>query len=139
MNAEIKCFQDWFKQANYDCDNREKELMLDAWDACVNSYPFVQEDKWISVEVKNELDRAKEIHPGYPNDMFRQIAIMNEEAEEATKAVLHYHYEKGSIDDVKKELIQTMAMCMRMLENLPKPPITNKPKKRGGCNQLGGK
>ena len=57
-------------------------------------------------------------HPSYPDDMFRQVAIMNEEAGEATKAVLHYHYEDGSLEDVKKELIQTAAMCMRMLNYL---------------------
>jgi len=57
-------------------------------------------------------------HPEWPTDMFRQLAIMNEEAGEVTKAVLHYHYEQGSLEDVKSELIQTAAMCMRMLENL---------------------
>jgi len=45
---------------------------------------------------------------------------MQEEAGEVTKAVLHYAYEKGSIIDVKKELIQTAAMCIRMLNSLSK-------------------
>jgi len=69
-------------------------------------------------DVERELRRAKGLWTEYPDDMFRQVAIMNEEAGEVTKAVLHYHYEKGSIKDIKTELIQTMAMCMRMLEAL---------------------
>lgn len=65
-----------------------------------------------------ELKRAKEKHPEWPEDMFRQLAIMQEEAGEVTKAVLHYHYEGGTVDHIQEELIQTAAMCMRMLENL---------------------
>ena len=66
-----------------------------------------------------ELRRAEKKHPDWPDDMFRQVAIMNEEAGEVTKAVLHYHYEGGELNHVKEELIQTAAMCMRMLKNLP--------------------
>ena len=55
-----------------------------------------------------ELRRAEKLHPDYPEDMFRQIAIINEESGEATKAVLHYHYEGAGIQEVGKELIQTM-------------------------------
>jgi hypothetical protein len=76
--------------------------------------------EWISVE--DELERAKAKHPDFPIDMFRQLAIMQEEAGEVTKAVLHYHYEGGTLDHVREELIQTAAMCMRMLQNLPTPP-----------------
>ncbi len=70
------------------------------------------------VPIETELIKAKKKHPNYPEDMFRQLAIMQEEAGEVTKAVLHYHYEGGSLEDIKTELIQTAAMCMRMLENL---------------------
>lgn len=70
--------------------------------------------------IEAELQRAKEKHPDYPKDMFRQLAILQEEAGEVTKAVLDYHYENDNLDHVKVEIIQTAAMCMRMLENLPK-------------------
>ncbi len=70
-------------------------------------------------QIDAELRRAEKKHPNWPDDMFRQVAIMNEEAGEVTKAVLHYHYEGGTLDHVKEELIQTAAMCMRMLKNLP--------------------
>jgi NTP pyrophosphatase (non-canonical NTP hydrolase) len=69
--------------------------------------------------IESELKRAEIKHPDYPIDMFRQVAIMNEESGEVTKAVLDYHYEGGSIEHIKEELIQTAAMCMRMLMNLP--------------------
>jgi len=74
------------------------------------------EEKYTLIDA--ELTKAKQKHSDYPDDMFRQVAIINEESGEATKAVLHYHYENGSIEDIKKELIQTAAMCMRMLEKL---------------------
>jgi len=66
-----------------------------------------------------ELKRAEKKHPNFPKDMFQQLAIMQEEAGEVTKAVLHYHYENGTLEHVREELIQTAAMCMRMLQNLP--------------------
>ena len=70
-------------------------------------------------EIDTELTRAEKIHPKFPTDMFQQLAIMQEEAGEVTKAVLDYHNEKDTIEHVKEELIQTAAMCMRMLKNLP--------------------
>ena len=75
-------------------------------------------DYSISTEIATELERAKKKHPNWPADIFQQLAIMQEEAGEVTKAVLDYHFEKKSISDVKCELIQTAAMCVRMLENL---------------------
>jgi NTP pyrophosphatase (non-canonical NTP hydrolase) len=69
--------------------------------------------------LKKELKRAKTIHPFYPKSIFKQLAIMQEEAGEVAKAVNDYHYLEGSnIQDVKDELIQTAAMCIRMYENL---------------------
>ena len=66
-------------------------------------------------EIQQGLEFAKKKHPNYPTDMFRQLAIMQEEAGEVTKAVLDYHYEGGPLEDICQELIQTAAMCMRML------------------------
>ena len=64
------------------------------------------------------MKRAEEKHPAWPTDLFEQVAILNEEAGEVTKAVLHYKREGGTLNDVQEELIQTAAMCMRMLKNL---------------------
>jgi NTP pyrophosphatase (non-canonical NTP hydrolase) len=68
--------------------------------------------------IDEELKRAEKKHPNFPKDMYQQLAIVQEEAGEVTKAVLHYHYEGGRLQDVKDELIQTAAMCMRMLNAL---------------------
>ena len=81
------------------------------------SVPLQSLQKYSKIE--KELERAEKKHPEFPADMFRQLAIMQEEAGEVTKAVLDYHYEKGTLEHVKEELIQTAAMCMRMLEHLP--------------------
>jgi len=64
-----------------------------------------------------ELEKAKIQHPHWPSDILHQIAIVNEESGEATRAALQHVYEKGSYSSVRKELIQTAAMCIRMLQN----------------------
>ncbi|GEM_PF-4033695 len=85
-----------------------------------DSFVMSYEHLAIFVPVQIELQRAEEIHPNFPNDMFQQLAIMQEEAGEVTKAVLDYHFGKDTIEHVREELIQTAAMCVRMLQNLPK-------------------
>lgn len=69
----------------------------------------------IVATILKELAKAEKKHPHYPDDMFVQLAIMQEEAGEVTKAVLHYHSKMVPFDDIEKELIQTAAMCIRML------------------------
>ena len=76
-------------------------------------------DYSISSEIATELEKAKKKHLNWPTDIFQQLAIMQEEAGEVSKAVLDYHFEKKSIADVREELLQTASMCVRMLENLP--------------------
>jgi len=66
-----------------------------------------------------ELKRAERKHPAWPPNIFEQLAILQEEAGEVTKAVLQYKREGGKLQDVRSELVQTAAMCMRMLQNLP--------------------
>lgn len=72
------------------------------------------------MDIGDELVWAEKKHPNFPDDMFMQLAIIQEEAGEVTKAVLHYHFEKGSLEDVRDELIQTGAMCVRMLKSINK-------------------
>ena len=69
-------------------------------------------------EILDELDRAEAKHPDWPDDILHQIAIVNEESGEATRAALQLEYEVGSKEDLRKELIQTAAMCVRMIINL---------------------
>ena len=69
--------------------------------------------------IEAELNRAKEKHPDWPTEIFKQLSIMQEEAGGVTKAVNEYCLlNRGSLQEVKDELVQTAAMCMRMIESL---------------------
>lgn len=68
--------------------------------------------------IERELIRAKKIHPDNPKDELFQLAVMIEEAGEVAKAVLDYRSKKCDKKHIREELIQTAAMCMRMLENM---------------------
>lgn len=57
-------------------------------------------------------------HPYFPSNMFEQLSIMIEEAGEVAQAVNDFKFSGGSISDIKNELYQTAAMCLRMLNNL---------------------
>ena len=70
--------------------------------------------------IQDELERAIAIHPDYPGDIFKQLAIMQEEAGEVAKAVNDYSDGNDSIEHIKEELIQTAAMCVRMILNIEK-------------------
>lgn len=78
-------------------------------------------------EMLNELERAESKHPEFPTDIIHMLAIMSEEAGEAVRAGLIYAYEGGEIEDVELELLQTAAMCLRVLKNLKRkdPPLVS--------------
>lgn len=69
--------------------------------------------------IDEELTKAISKHPNFPKNIFEQIAIMQEESGEAVRACLHYKHEDGNVQDIAEELIQTAAMCVRMLLNSP--------------------
>ena len=68
----------------------------------------------------NELKRAEELHPRWPEDILHAVAIVNEEAGEVTKAASDFVYNNGPLYAVQKELVQTAAMCVRMLLHIGK-------------------
>ena len=72
----------------------------------------------IYAEIESELQKAEKKHPNYPTDIFKQLAIMQEEAGEVTMAVNDFSNGDCTIEHVREELIQTAAMCVRMIENL---------------------
>lgn len=69
--------------------------------------------------VMDELARAEAKHSWEGNTIVKNALILSEEAGEVSRAVLQYDEEGGSIEAVKLELVQTAAMCFRMLKNLP--------------------
>ena len=70
------------------------------------------------IDILSEVERAREKHPEWPDDIIHAVAIVAEESGEAVRAALNHVYHGGSIDEVRTELVQTAAMCIRMLENL---------------------
>ena len=72
-------------------------------------------------EILIELQRAESRHRVFPIDIIRQVAIMSEESGEVVRAANQFDNEGGSLEDVRKELIQTAAACIRVIENLDDP------------------
>lgn len=66
-----------------------------------------------------ELKRAKEKHPEFPDRIVPMTAIMAEEAGEAIREANLIQFENaGTMEQYEKELKQTAAMCIRILEIL---------------------
>lgn len=65
-----------------------------------------------------ELVRAEKLHPVWPENTLRQVAILAGEAGEALQAGLHHAEGRGGIEAIRTEIIQTGAMSIRALINL---------------------
>jgi NTP pyrophosphatase (non-canonical NTP hydrolase) len=66
-------------------------------------------------EIIQELRRAEKKFPTWPLDPIHAVSILAEESGEAVKAALHFYYDKESIEEFRKEVIQTGAMALRLL------------------------
>lgn len=72
-------------------------------------------------DVIKEYNKAKKGHPETDNfDINKMALVVSEEAGEVSRAVLQYQDEGGSKEAIRDELVQTAAMCLRMLLNLNK-------------------
>jgi len=71
--------------------------------------------------VFDELWRASEAFPDWPEDYVHAAAIVSEEAGELLQAANNLVHEQkpSSVRDMKKEAIQTAAMAVRFIINLP--------------------
>ena len=86
----------------------------------------------VIVAVLSELLRAEEKHPMWPVELSEEVivhgdfvhaaAIVAEESGELIRAALNFSYEGGAYEDMRKECIQTAAMCIRFLKNMPVLP-----------------
>lgn len=74
----------------------------------------------------NERDRAIKLFPKSDH----VLLALNEEHGELVKAIMDHKYGKGSIEDVRSEAIQVMAMILRLVEEgdptINLPPIVEK-------------
>ena len=71
-------------------------------------------------EAMAELTRARKKFPSWPIDPLHAVAILNEEIGELNQAILEHAYEpdKSSREDVKKEALQSLCMCIRFLNSM---------------------
>lgn len=72
-------------------------------------------------QVAAELQRATTKFPQWPDDMMHAVTIVGEEYGELLKDVLQYNYEphkKKSLETIRAEAIQTIAMLHRFLNSL---------------------
>lgn len=69
-------------------------------------------------KILTEKKRAESLYPIFPADPIHMLAVMAEESGEAVRAALNMVYHGGSVDEVRKELVQTGAMVLRCLEGL---------------------
>ncbi|MBF8103806.1 hypothetical protein I1A46_01530 [Serratia liquefaciens] len=70
-------------------------------------------------QISDELAAAEKKHPSWPTDTVHATAILNEEAGELTQAAIDYHYDNGSLEQIRREAAQVGAMAIRVLINLP--------------------
>lgn len=69
-----------------------------------------------------ELRRAELKFPSFPDDPVHAAAVLCEEAGETLQASLDFYYGRGSLEDMRKEAVQTAAMALRFL--LAAPQLT---------------
>lgn len=65
-----------------------------------------------------ELRRAEAKYPAWPADLIHQVAIMQEESGEAIRAALNHVYHDEPLQELRGELVQTAAMCLRCLKSM---------------------
>lgn len=75
----------------------------------------------IITTVLKELESARRRYPGWPADIALATAVMVEEAGEALKTANEIRWKQGggSYGELRTEVIQTMAMCLRLLTETP--------------------
>ena len=82
--------------------------------------------KQVLDKILAEAQRASEIHSDFPSDTIHAVAIMAEEAGEAIRAANDHVYKCNphGRENLRRELIQTAAMCIRCLWECE--PIANR-------------
>lgn len=80
--------------------------------------------KKILHEIIEEYFSAKDKFPAWPADKIHAAAVVAEECGELVKAAVDHEYPecrkdgRDTVDQMRREAIQTAAMCIRFLEGL---------------------
>jgi NTP pyrophosphatase (non-canonical NTP hydrolase) len=76
----------------------------------------------ITMQILEEVKRARGKFPQWPNDPLHAVSILNEEVGELNKAIYEtiYEPEKSNHEDVREEAIQVAASSIRFLMSLDK-------------------
>lgn len=82
----------------------------------------IETKRWVAC-ILSELGKAKEKHPEWPLDVIHGAAIVAEESGELVRAALNFQYEKGQFFQMHKEAVQTGAMAIRFLSELPEKDL----------------
>ena len=62
--------------------------------------------------------RDSDLHPEQFSSLFEMCAVLSEETGEVSNAVLNYAHGIGGKEQIKQEIIDTAAVCIRALEYL---------------------
>jgi NTP pyrophosphatase (non-canonical NTP hydrolase) len=94
----------------------------------------------LEASILTEVQRATAKFPTWPNDPIHAASVVMEEAGELSKACNEHMYEpqKSSLDDVRKEAIQTAAMAIRFLMSLDRYDWTKGTQHEQPCSKLKG-
>ena len=68
--------------------------------------------------IAEELNRAEEKFPGFPEDPIHAAAVVAEESGELTQAALQCTYQGLSLSEMQKEAVHTVTMAVRFLMNM---------------------
>jgi hypothetical protein len=69
-------------------------------------------------KIVDELIRAEQKFPNWPDDLVHGVAIVAEESGEAVRGCLRLVYEGDTENAYRVELIRTAAVCVRALVDL---------------------
>ncbi len=74
-------------------------------------------DAQVYAAVTAELASARARYPFWPADIIHAAAIASEEVGEVVRACNSYHWRQGddTLDDIRKEAVQAIAMLVRFL------------------------
>lgn len=76
-------------------------------------------------DVLDEMNKAADKHPVWPTSPVERAAIVSEEAGEVIREANHIREGCGDPELLKKELIQTIGTCMRMLVIMERDEINH--------------